>query len=205
MPFLEDFEIIKAMDPKDKSYLAGQLLLAMPGIGDPRFAKAVIFLCTHDESGAMGLMINHPVPGADVGKLLGQFDITARDETPPGLFQRPVLGGGPVDTERGFLLHSKDFVTNDTIHINRFFSVSSTIASLKAAAAGRGPRDILFILGYAKWTEGQLEKELQDNAWLTTQATEELVFRTEPEMAWNRAMAQIGIDPSMLSTEAGRA
>lgn len=193
------------MTDKDKSYLTGQLLLAMPSVGDPRFYKAVIFLAAHDTKGAMGIVINHPVPGLDFRRLLEQFDITPGDKGDERALRMPVMAGGPVETMRGFLLHSREFVTNDTIPVNRHFSVSGTIASLKACGEGRGPKNFVFALGYAGWDPGQIERELQDNAWLTTPATEEIVFHTEPDLMWERAMAQIGIDPAMLSMTAGRA
>lgn len=205
LPFVWDFEIIRVMTDKDKSYLAGQLLLAMPTVGDPRFSKAVIFMCAHDAKGAMGIVINQPLPGLDFARLVEQFDIKVESTDHNPLLKRPVMCGGPVESARGFLLHSREFVTNDTIHVNRDFSVSGTLAALKAAAEGRGPRHVLFALGYAGWGLGQLEDEIQDNAWLTTPATHEIVFNTETDLMWERAMAQIGIDPAMLSTVSGRA
>lgn len=205
LPFGWDFEIIKAMTDKDKLYLSGQLLLAMPAVGDPRFHKAVILICAHDAKGAMGISLNQPLPGLDFAKLIEQFDIKLENGGDNPLLSRPVMCGGPVENARGFLLHSREFVTNDTIKVSRDFSVSGTLAALKAAAEGRGPRNVLFALGYAGWGVGQLESEIQDNAWLTTPATEELVFNTEPEMMWDRAMAHIGIDPAMLSSVSGRA
>lgn len=193
------------MTAKDKSYLTGQLLLAMPSVGDPRFYKAAIFIAAHDTKGAMGIVINHPVPGLNFRRLLEQFDITPDGNADETAMNAPVMAGGPVETMRGFLLHSREFVTNDTIPVNRHFSVSGTVAALKACAEGRGPGRFVFALGYAGWDPGQLEQEFQDNAWLSTPATEEIVFNTPPDMMWERAMAQIGIDPSMLSTTAGRA
>lgn len=205
MPFIRDFEIIKVMTDKDKSYLTGQLLLAMPGMGDPRFHKGVIFMGAHDAKGAMGLMINSPLPGLSFRKLLEQFDIVPNDKAPPAAMDSPVMAGGPVETVRGFLLHSREFITNDTVPAGRHFNISGTVASLKACAAGNGPRHFRFALGYAGWDPGQLEREIQDNAWLTAPATEEIVFHTEPEVMWERTMAQIGIDPAMLSSVSGRA
>lgn len=205
LPFSGDFEIIKVMTDKDKSYLKGQLLLAMPTVGDPRFHRAVIFMAAHDAKGAMGLMISSPIPGLTFRKLLEQFDIIPTDAARPAKMNMSVLAGGPVETVRGFLLHSREFVTNDTVSAGRNFSVSGTIAALKSCAQGQGPQDYRFALGYAGWDPGQLEQEIQDNAWLTVPATAEIVFHTEPDMMWERAMAQIGIDPAMLSTTAGRA
>lgn len=205
LPFEWDFEIIKVMTDKDKSYLAGQLLVAMPSVGDPRFHKAVIFMCAHDAKGGMGIVINSPVPGMSFRKLLEHFEIVPGENADKMAMNTPVMAGGPVETTRGFLLHSREFITNDTIRVNREFSVSGTLASLKACAAGQGPKKIRFALGYAGWEARQLEQEIQDNAWLIVPATEEIVFNTEPEMMWDRAMAQIGIDPAMLSTVSGHA
>jgi putative transcriptional regulator len=205
LPFEWDFEIIKVMTDKDKSYLVGQLLLAMPSVGDPRFHKAVIFMCAHDSKGGMGIVINCPVPGMTFSKLLEHFDIIPGEGADKMAMNTPVMAGGPVETTRGFLLHSREFVTNDTINVNRDFSVSGTVASLKACATGQGPRKIRFALGYAGWESTQLEQEIQENAWLTVPATEEIVFNTEPELMWERAMAQIGIDPAMLSSVGGHA
>ena len=193
------------MTAKDKSYLNGQLLLAMPTVGDPRFYKAVIFLAAHDTKGAMGIMINRPVPGLTFRKLLEQFDIKPEGSIDNNAMDAAVMTGGPVETMRGFLLHSREFVTNDTTQVNRHFSVSGTVASLKACATGRGPAEYIFALGYAGWDPGQLEHEIQDNAWLTAPATEEIVFHTDPDMMWERVMTQIGVNPAMLSTTAGRA
>ncbi len=190
---------------KDKSYLSGQLLLAMPAMGDPRFQHAVIYMCAHDAAGAMGLVINHPLPGLQFGTLLSQLIAGAADTVPTPLKTLPVMSGGPVETARGFLLHSKDFCQPNTIEIDDFFSVTGTVDALKAIAAGTAPRKMIFTLGYAGWSAGQLDQEMQQNAWLTAHPTPDLIFQTEPEHLWEKAIATLGISPGMLSGAAGRA
>jgi len=183
-------------------YLTGRLLLAMPAMGDPRFHKAVIYVCAHDANGAMGLVINHALPGVDFRQLLEQLNIAPDGETVP---TTPVMSGGPVETARGFILHSSDFKQSDTIRIDPAFSVTGTVDALKSIVGGTGPEKMLFILGYAGWSAGQLDQELQQNAWLVTNSDPDLVFSVAPDEKWDRAVKTMGIDPSKLSREAGRA
>ena len=192
-------------DSAQQGWLTGQLLLSMPQMGDPRFHKAVIYICTHDEKGAMGLVVNHVLPGLEFNTLLEQFSVESNITVSAEIQNRPVLCGGPVETARGFILHSKDFITNDTIHVDRTFSVSGTLAALKAVAEGHGPKNMIFTLGYAGWGAGQLEQEMRDNAWLTAQASDALIFDTPAVDMWDKAIGSIGIDPAMLSGDAGRA
>ncbi len=192
----------KADPQQDPAYLTGRLLLAMPAMGDPRFHKAVIYMCAHDENGAMGLVINHVLPGIDLTQLLEQLNITPEQDKTP---DTPVLSGGPVETARGFVLHSSDFSQSDTIKIDEKFSVTGTIDALKTIASGEGPDKMLFILGYAGWGSGQLDQEIQQNAWLVTDADPELIFAAAPDEKWDKAIGQMGIDPAMLSGQAGRA
>lgn len=187
---------------QDQRFLAGRLLLAMPAMGDPRFHKAVIYMCAHDENGAMGLVINHALPGVDLSQLLEQLNITPDKERTS---DKPVMSGGPVETARGFVLHSNDFSQSDTIRIDDNFSVTGTIDALKAIASGEGPDNMLFILGYAGWSAGQLDQEIQQNAWLIADPDPDLIFAASPEEKWTRAIKKLGIDPGMLSGEAGRA
>lgn len=179
----------------------GQLLLAMPGMADSRFDRSVIYLCSHDESGAMGLVINHEFRSLDFEQLLEQLDIEA-DDTPPDVI---VHGGGPVEPGRGFVLHTADYVQESTLIVSETIALTATVDILSAIAAGRGPKDHVIALGYAGWGAGQLEQEIQNNAWLTAEGDEEIVFHTELEQKWPRAMAMLGIDASMLSAEAGHA
>lgn len=187
------------------SYLTGQLLLAMPGMGDPRFHKSVIFLCLHDDKGAMGLVINSPVPGLAFGPLLDQLGILRESEMAHVLRDRPVFTGGPVEPSRGFVLHDESYRGADTILIGPHFSVTGTTDGLREIGQSESFLPMLFILGYAGWEAGQLERELQDNAWLTLPPTKELVFGTVAFHQWEKSYATLGIDPAALSSETGRA
>lgn len=182
--------------------LTGKLLLAMPGMGDPRFSKAVIFICSHDGEGSMGLIINYPLPHLTLGQMFEQLNMTADATAPVSL---PVLSGGPVEPSRGFMLHTSDFMQPDTISVLGKFGVSGTLDALKAAASGIGPKEMIFMLGYSGWGAGQLDQELQENAWMVTESDHELLFNTPLEDKWTRAMGRIGVNPSMLSSASGRA
>lgn len=188
--------------PDDKSSLTGRLLLAMPQMEDPRFQRAVIFVCAHDQNGAMGLIINNIMPGVAMAELLEQLDITA-PVAPP--IENPVMSGGPVESARGFVLHSSDFHQPETITIADDLCVTGTLDALRAIAAGEGPDKMLFMLGYAGWGAGQLDREMKDNSWLVADADSAIIFETDPDKKWERALRKIGIDPSMLSMTAGRA
>lgn len=188
---------------EEQSRLAGKLLLAMPGLGDPRFHRAVIFMCAHDENGAMGLVINNVLPGLQFKSVLGQMKIF-RGEKEADL-SMPVMSGGPLESVRGFLLHSPEFRHKDTIALGDFFSVTGTVDALRAVADGMGPTHMLFMLGYAGWGAGQLDAEIQDNAWMVADADPAIVFHAAPEEKWDMGMQKLGIDPAMLSAQAGRA
>lgn len=185
----------------DASWLTGKLLMAMPGMGDPRFHKAVIFIAAHDKGGAMGIVINHEMAHVNVGLLMAQLSIDVQD----GFGDFPVLQGGPVETMRGFLLHSSDFLKDESIPIQTDYAITGTVEVLRDIMKGEGPREKLFALGYAGWGPGQLESEIQANAWLSVDADSELVFRVPNDQKWTRAMAKLGINPAMLSDVAGRA
>jgi len=193
------------MKPEDKSkkdnYLVGRLLLAMPQMGDPRFYKAVVFVCSHDENGAMGLVINHALPGLDIGALLQQMKIEVDESTQ----DTPVMSGGPVESARGFILHSNDFKQKDTVHVCDDISVTGTVDALKVIATGQGPAQMLFILGYAGWGAGQLDQELQQNAWLVIDPDADLIFGPGTDEKWDRAVRKLGIDPGMFSGASGSA
>lgn len=186
---------------KDQSTLTGRLLLAMPQMEDPRFQRAVIFVCAHDQNGAMGLIINNILPGIAMSELLEQLDIEIQDNKA----QTPVMSGGPVESARGFVLHSGDFKQPETVAINNDLYVTGTLDALRAIAAGQGPDKMLFMLGYAGWSAGQLDREMKDNSWLVADADTAIIFETDPDKKWERALRKIGIDPSMLSTVSGRA
>lgn len=193
--------MIQAVSP----YLSGKLLLAMPGMTDPRFARAVIFLCAHDANGAMGIVINQTMPDVKFGELLSQIKTSSPLELPKNIPAVPVMRGGPVEMARGFLLHGGDYKKPDTIKVDEQFGVTGTVDALKDIAAGKGPEKMVFALGYAGWSAGQLDKELQENAWLSIDADAEIVFKTPPKDKWDRAFKKLGVDPGMLSAAAGRA
>ena len=164
------------MTKKQDHYLAGKLLLAMPSMGDPRFHRAVIFICSHDEEGAMGLVVNHTMPGIEFNDLVGQLKLESDIKVDFEELNLPVMYGGPVETARGFLLHSGDFSREDTMKINKSYGVTGTVDALKDIASGDKPENLLFILGYAGWEAGQLDSELQQNAWLVADSDPDLIF-----------------------------
>jgi putative transcriptional regulator len=186
---------------RDDSYLVGQLLVAMPGMQDTRFAKTVIYMCAHNAEGAMGLVINRSLDALSFPNLLEQLDIkmsTALDDV-------DVHFGGPVETGRGFVLHSPDYLQEGTMVVADGVALTATVEILRAIASGKGPQRHLLALGYAGWGPGQLDSEIKANGWLNVGADEGLVFDTDLNSKWQRAMAKIGIDPSMLSEFAGHA
>lgn len=182
--------------------LTGKLLVAMPGMGDPRFEKAVILVCAHSADGSMGLIVNKPAPGVDVGDLLEQLNIPKAE---PGREIR-VHFGGPVEHGRGFVLHSGDYAGNNgTLHVSDRFRMTATLDILEELAEGRGPQSALLMLGYSGWGPGQLESEILRNGWLTCDATPDLVFARDSGAKWGEALKSLGIDPRGLSAAAGRA
>ena len=186
---------------EQESPLTGMLLVAMPSMPDPRFAKSVIYLCVHSADGAMGLVVNQLVENVTLPTVIDQLGIETK-----GLgTDDPVHFGGPVETSRGFVLHSPDYVLDSTLVIDDAFALTATVDVLKAIASGAGPRRRVFALGYAGWGAGQLDQEIQDNGWLLVPADQDLVFSGDNEAKWQRALAKIGVNPSLLSTAAGHA
>lgn len=183
------------------TYLDSKLLLAMPNMNDPRFDRSVIYVCSHDESGAMGLVINQPFKSLTFPDLLEQLEIETTDPVP----QLSIHTGGPVEPGRGFVLHSADYVQESTLVVSETLALTATVDILTALAQGKGPINHLLALGYAGWGSGQLEQEIQENAWLTAEADDEIIFNTELEQKWPRAMAKLGVNVSMLSSDAGHA
>ena len=182
--------------------LKGQILIAMPGMGDPRFDHSVIYLCAHSGEGAMGLILNKPASDLDLPSLMEQIGITPTDK----MRKMPIRFGGPVEHGRGFVLHSADYSNNNsTLQVNDTFGMTATLDILEDIAKGGGPDTCLLALGYAGWGPGQLEQELQANGWLTGDAGPELIFDPNVEGMWSQALHSIGIDPSMLSSVGGRA
>jgi putative transcriptional regulator len=190
-------------------YLDGQLLIAMPGMNDERFSRAVIYLCAHSAEGAMGIILNKPAPDLKLPDLLVQLDIISEPEAirmPGRIEQMQVLMGGPVETSRGFVLHSPDFfIEQSTLAIDSEICLTATIDILRAIATGKGPRNAMLALGYAGWGAGQLEGEIQQNGWLNCPADPGVVFDFAIDEKYERAMRVIGVDPAMLSSTAGHA
>lgn len=192
---------------KSNDYLDGQLLLAMPGMGDDRFARSVIYLCAHSDEGAMGIIINRRAQSLNFSELLVQLEVIAPDEAirlPAHAGAVPVLKGGPVEAGRGFVLHSNDFyIDNSTLPIDSGVSLTATIEILRAIAQGSGPNRAVLALGYAGWSPGQLEDEMQHNGWLTCPADDDLIFNTPLELKYDRALRKLGIDPAFLVSQSG--
>ena len=195
--------------PERADFLDGQLLVAMPGMSDDRFARSVIYVCAHSQDGAMGIVVNQPAKKVNFSELLVQLDVIAADEAirlPSRAGLVPVVKGGPVETGRGFVLHSADYyVDNSTLEIDDGISLTATVDILRAIARGKGPDRAMLALGYAGWSPGQLETEIQGNGWLNCPADHNLVFDTMLNTKYDRALRTLGIDPAMLSIEAGHA
>ena len=186
---------------KNEGYLTGQLLVAMPQMLDERFSTSVICLCAHTEDGAMGLVVNKLLENVDLPDLLKQLDL---EPDLKGLGIR-VHFGGPVESGRGFVLHSGDYVQDATMVINDHLALTATTDVLRDIAAGDGPQNSFLALGYAGWGPGQLDAEIQANGWLSLEADNSLVFGGDPKTVWQAALAKMGIDISMLSGDAGHA
>lgn len=182
--------------------LTGQLLVAMPQMTDPRFARSVVYICAHNgEEGAMGLVVNKLLDSLTMDELLTHLKL----ETPRLDPARPVHFGGPVEPGRGFVLHSPDYRENATLVVGDEFAVTATLDILRAIGRGEGPRRNLLALGYAGWAPGQLDAEMQANGWLSVAADSDLVFDTDFDGKWQRALGKLGVDLTMLSTDAGHA
>jgi len=184
----------------DAPYLAGQFLLATPGIGDPRFDRAVIAMCAHDERGALGIGLGSTVSGIGFHALLDQFDI-AHGTAPDA----PVHRGGPVEPRRGFVLHGLDWGGQDTMEVAGRWALTGTIDVLRALAEGKGPSKWIVALGYAGWGEGQLDGELARPGWLSVPGSLDLLFDTPAADRWAGGLADAGIDPRLLVAGSGRA
>jgi putative transcriptional regulator len=192
-----------------RGYLDGQMLIATPAMQDGRFARSVIYMCAHSSEGAMGIVVNQPAAHISFPELLVKLDVIPKAELIE-LRSRArgvkVLKGGPVDTERGFVLHSADFfIENSTLPIDEGVCLTATVDILKAIARGDGPESAVLALGYAGWAPGQLENELQHNGWLHCPADVDLIFGLDVEAKYDRALNKIGVRPGMYSSEVGHA
>lgn len=190
------------METDSPNFLDGQLLVAMPGMGDQRFERSVIFLCAHSEEGAMGLIVNKPAPELRFRDLLDQLKIKAEAATP----DTRVHFGGPVEHGRGFVLHSAEYeIDGSSLKVSPAYAMTATVDILRDMAKGGGPERALLALGYSGWGPGQLESEIQANGWLIAPADPDLVFATADSRKWEAALKLLSIDPRLLSAEGGRA
>ena len=180
--------------------LAGQLLIAMPQMQDPRFSRSVVFMCAHNAEGAMGLVVNKTVEEPSMNELLRQLGIEG-----VGLRDARVHFGGPVEAGRGFVLHSTDYTEEGTLVVGGDVGLTATLDILRAIGRGDGPRRNLFALGYAGWGPGQLDAEIQANGWLIAPSDEALLFDGGNKDKWRRAIAKLGVDPFAISGDAGHA
>ncbi|WP_037492975.1 YqgE/AlgH family protein [Sneathiella glossodoripedis] len=185
----------------NNGYLEGQILIAMPTMPDPRFQKAIILLCAHGEDGAMGIVLNKDLDAISFEDLFAQLEIPLTAD----FTDKKIHFGGPVESERGFLLHSTDIIHETSILIDKEIALTATVDMLKSLASGSGPENTLLALGYAGWGPGQLEKEIQENGWLVVDADSDLVFGNRSSIKWQTAIRKLGVDPGALSGDIGHA
>ncbi len=191
-----------AAESAGAEFLDGRILIAMPGMQDPRFHRSLVYLCAHSADGAMGLIVNKRADDLKLKDLFGKLGIPIGS----GIARKPVHYGGPVEMGRGFVLHSSDYHSDEaTMQVDDATSMTATLDILHAMATDRGPDRAIIALGYAGWAPGQLEAELQANGWLACPADEGLLFGTDEDSKWDKALAKIGVHPAMLSSTGGRA
>ena len=199
----------KQREKGGRGYLDGQMLIAMPSMRDERFTRSVIYVCAHSSEGAMGIVVNQPAQNIKFRDLLVQLEVVPSGnliEVPPRADTVRVLKGGPVETGRGFVLHSADFfIENSTLPIDDSICLTATLDILKAIARGNGPENAVLALGYAGWSPGQLESEIHANGWLNCDADADLIFGRDADSKYALALQKIGIDPAKLSSESGHA
>jgi len=184
------------------NFLSGQILIAMPGMQDPRFHRSIVYLCAHSSDGAMGLIVNKRADDLKLADLFEKLEIPIAKT----IGKAPVHYGGPVETGRGFVLHSSEYhVADATMKVDSGTSMTATLEILHAMATNKGPNKAIVALGYAGWAPGQLEAELQANGWLACPADPELLFGNDSDKKWDKALAKIGVHPAMLSSQGGRA
>lgn len=192
----------------EEGFLEGKMLIAMPSMGDERFERAVIYMCVHNSDGAMGIMVNKPMPMITMTGLLDQLSIPLAQDSQIRLETAtcPVLEGGPVEVGRGFVLHTQDYFSDDsTLPVDEDVGLTASLDILRAIASGKGPRRALLALGYTGWGAGQLEAEIQANGWLHCEPDPELLFGIDLGAKYQTAMHKLGVDISLLSGEAGHA
>ncbi|GAB5468533.1 MAG: YqgE/AlgH family protein [Rhodospirillales bacterium] len=188
-------------EEQEEGYLTGQILIAMPSMSDNRFRQSVVYICAHNEDGAMGLVVNKRIDSLSFDELLQQLGI----ENPKPGQAIDVHFGGPVESGRGFVLHSAEYEQESTLQVDGRIAMTATLDILRDIATGEGPRQHLFALGYAGWGPGQLDSELQANGWLTAEANEGLIFSADLGTKWDEAIKTLGIDPHFLVSDAGHA
>jgi putative transcriptional regulator len=193
--------MLRKDEPTSDCYFTGQLLIAMPGMRDEQFYKTVIYVCAHTDDGAMGLILNQVINGLSFPSLIEQLGIEEAVNDPTV----PIHFGGPVESGRGFVLHSNEYQRDATLEVDDSVSLTATIDVLKAIAGGRGPKQSLLALGYAGWGPGQLDDEIRANGWLQVPADMDLIFGDNQVNKWELSISKIGIDPGMLSDEVGHA
>ncbi len=191
----------KSASPPGEGFLTGQLLIAMPAMSDPRFSQSVIYLCAHTAEGAMGLVVNRPVVKPSFADLLKQLKVAPH---PPARDVR-LCAGGPVENARGFVLHTNDWTGEGSLRVDDELALTASLDVLQAIAGGGGPRECVLALGYAGWGPGQLDREIQQNAWLSGPADEPVLFDGDHDTKWRRALALLHVDPLMLSDASGHA
>ena len=192
---------------RERGFLDGQFLIAMPGMADANFARTVVYICAHSDDGAMGFVINR-AQQLSFSDVLRHLDLVEEDEVirlPGTTRDFPIRSGGPVESGRGFVLHSDDYLSESSIPVSDDICLTATLDIVRAISRGRGPQRGLMMLGYAGWGAGQIENEIGANGWLSCPAQEELIFDTNLDSKYERALALMGITPAMLSTEAGHA
>jgi putative transcriptional regulator len=192
---------------RERGFLDGQFLIAMPSMQDTSFSRTVIYVCAHSPAGAMGFIINRAqeISFTDVLRHLKLLDEEEIIALPHECREFPILSGGPVETGRGFVLHSDDFSSESSIPVSDDISLTATLDIIRAICDGRGPSRATMLLGYAGWGAGQLEREISSNGWLNCPASEDLIFDTALENKYDRALASMGVTPAMLSSDAGHA
>lgn len=203
MARMKDQEMIRQIET-----LQSQFLIAMPNMGDTRFEKSVVYLCAHSADGAMGFVINRTLDKPAVPDFLHQLNIVSeeeRDTMPASLRLAPLYSGGPVEPGRGFVLHSPDYTSETTLVIEDAVSLTATLEILRAISLGRGPRRVFMALGYSGWAAGQLEEEIAANGWLTCRSDAGLIFDRDQDTKYTRALRGMGVNPLLLSGQAGHA